>query len=609
MVEQAPVSEDESAAAMTPSHRWLPAAPWAWLAMGLSGLVAGSSLWTNLGSSLTTVRTIEAIWLLVVSLIALWRWGIDEDRSPNLLAGALIGLVVATIVLYGGGMPLVAVKAAVGLFWVALGILELVAWLAAPRPSLQSPWISLASLLAGIVTVTFPSVLVVEFTAVSAVWALVLGVLCLLRGVWLGMRARRPVRLNWPVWLRHTVGIGVPAVLLIGTTLGYGNLVAGTAAARGEQAELAAFYEVPSDLAPGDPGSIIRAEVVDLAGLDGTAWRVLFRSQDEHDQSTVSSGVIFVPSGDGANRPVVAWAHGTVGLGPQCAPSRDAAFIEHTDWINDALDRGWVVAGADYAGAAGTGIGEKYMVLAAQGRDVINSVRAAQVLPGSDAGDRYMTYGESQGGAVSFAAGSLGPTYAPELELVGIGGVAAASDIGAIMASRWDRPLVGWLLGPHLARSYTRHYPNLSAARILSSAGQEHYAQIADDSCVLDPLSFLINPQMGTFFGGDPTTDPDWRAALFENKAPNPPAGIPVFVGHGLDDPLIDPAFSVGLARRYCDAGATVTTEWMQGVEHIGSSNIAAPDYLAWVDGLLANTEAPSTCGEEPPVAPAPELR
>jgi hypothetical protein len=577
--------------------------------MGLSGLVAGSSLWANLGSSLTTIRIIEAIWLLVVSVIALWRWGLDDVRSPHLLAGALVGSVVATIVLYGGGMPLVAVKAAVGLFWVALGILEFVAWLAAPRPSLQSPWISLASLLAGIVTITFPSVLVVEFTAVLAVWALVLGVLCLLRGVWLALLARRPVRLNWPLWLRRTVGIGVPAVLLIGTTLGYGNLVAGTAAARGEQAELAAFYEVPPDLAPGDPGSIIRAEIVDLAGLDGTAWRVLFRSQDELDRSTVSSGVIFVPTGDGADRPVVAWAHGTAGLGPVCAPSRDADFLQHTDWIKDALDRGWVVTGADYAGAAGTGIGEKYMVLAAQGRDVINSVRAAQALPASGAGDRYVTYGESQGGAVSFAAGSLGPAYAPELELVGIGGVAAASDVGAIMASRWDRPLVGWLLGPHLARSYTRQYPNLSATAILSPAGQEHYAQIADDSCVFDPLSFLINPRMGTFFGGDPTTDPGWRAALIENKAPNPPAGVPVFVGHGLADPLIDPAFSVGLAQRYCAGGATVTTQWMPGVEHIGSSNSAAPDYLGWAEGLLAGDEAPSTCGETPPVAPAPELR
>ena len=177
------------------------------------------------------------------------------------------------------------------------------------------------------------------------------------------------------------------------------------------------------------------------------------------------------------------------------------------------------------------------------------------------------------------------------------------------MSGRWDRPLIGWLLGPHLARAYTRNYPNLSAKAILSPAGSEHYAEIADGGCVLDILSALINPQMGTFFRKDPTTDPDWRAALIANKAPNPPKGVPVFVGHGLADPLIDPAFSAGLAQRYCAAGVTVTTDWMTGVQHIGSSNSAAAAYLAWAANLLAGGTAPSTCGATPPVAPAPELK
>lgn len=469
---------------------------------------------------------------------------------------------MAAIVLYGGALPLAAVKATVGLFWIAAGIVELVAWVSRPLPGRQSPWISLASLLAGIVTITFPSVLVVEFTAVAAVWAIVLGIMCLLRGAWLAFVARRPVRAGGPSRLRRTVAIAVPTVLLVGATLGYGNVVAGTAAAEGQQAALRPFYEVPADLAPGDPGSIIRAEAADLAGVHGTAWRILFRSQDEHDRPTVSAGPIFVPTGGGEDRPVVAWAHGTVGLGPTCAPSRGAAFLAHITWINDALDRGWVVVAADYAGAGGTGLGEKYMILAEQGRDVINSVRAARALPGSGAGDRYVTYGESQGGAVSFAAGALGPVYAPELKLVGIGGVAAASDTGGALVTAWKRPLAGWLLGPHLVRAYTRQYPGLSADAILSAAGREHYAEIADDSCVLDILGVLINPQMGSFFGLDPTTDPAW---LIANKAPNPPQGVPVFVAHGLADPLIDPGLSVGLAQRYCAARVAVTTDWLPG--------------------------------------------
>jgi pimeloyl-ACP methyl ester carboxylesterase len=266
-----------------------------------------------------------------------------------------------------------------------------------------------------------------------------------------------------------------------------------------------------------------------------------------------------------------------------------------------------VVAATDYAGAGGTGAGEKYMVIADQGRDVINSVRAALALP-TGAGNVYATYGESQGGLISLAAGVLGPAYAPELSLAGIGGVASASDIGSLMQSKWDRPLASWLLGPHLVRAWTRQYPNLDASAILTPAAREHYAEIADDSCLFDVLGALINPQMGLFLSGDPTTNPDWRAAFMANKAPDPPPGAPVFVGHGLADPLIDPSFSAGLVQRYCSAGASVRTVWMPGVEHIGSSTNAAPAYMDWLATLLSGGGAPNDCGAPLPVTPAPGL-
>jgi hypothetical protein len=88
-----------------------------------------------------------------------------------------------------------------------------------------------------------------------------------------------------------------------GTALGYADLFGNTAASRGEQAALAPFYEVPSDLAPGNPGNLIRAEIADLARLHGTAWGVLFPSQDAHDRATVSSGLISVPTVGQADRP------------------------------------------------------------------------------------------------------------------------------------------------------------------------------------------------------------------------------------------------------------------------------------------------------------------
>ena len=555
-------------------------------------------LWVNLGASLTEVRLLLAWWLGGWGLLVGWAWW--KYRLSLYHLEALFGLVAGAILLYGGGLDLAVLKWVFAGFWVVVVALEVTA--AGGGDGLLSPWGMAATAMAAVVTITFPSALVVEFAALASVWAAVVGLLVLTRGLALARASRPPAAPRGR--LRRAVSVGIPGLVFVLVALGFGQVMANTAAADARQRVLAPFYEVPPDLAPGEPGSVIRSTQVEFDGLDGRAFRVLYRTEDEFARPTVSSGLIFAPREAGSNHPVIAWAHGTVGLGEVCAPSRDGDFLRHTSWINDALARGFVVAATDYAGAGGTGNGEKYMVLAEQGRDVVNSVRAALDLPETGAGPTYATYGESQGGAVSLAAAALSPAYAPELELIAAGGVAAASDLAAILSQKWDRPLATWLLGPHILRAYTRHYPHLKVDEILTEAGRNHYVEIADDSCVFDLLGALLNPQMGRLLTRDPTTDPDWNAALVANQAPDPPPGLPVFAGHGLADPLIDPGITAALVERYCAAGSAVNTHWMEGVEHIGSSNDGAPAYLDWLGAIQRDEQPANHCGEPLPVPP-----
>lgn len=579
-----------------------------WIAIGVVGIAAGLALNANLGASLTGSRMILGLWLAVTAGSTIGRWWIDPTRSPLLLGSGLVGLSLAAIVALGGVLPLDGIKAVVATFWIGAGALELAAWANDGRPTRQSPWISMASLLAGVVTITFPSRLVIAFTLVAGMWALLFGLACLVRGVWLLAVVWRRPRVA-ASRAGQIASIAVPTLLLVAASLGYGYVMANTREGRGVQADLAPFYEVPPDLAPGRPGSIIRSQAIDVPGLRGVARRVLFRSEDAIGRPTVSPGMVFAPAGDGGDRPVVAWAHGTVGLGPTCAPSRDAHVLAHTPFFNDMIDRGWVITAPDYAGAGGTGVGEKYAIVAEQGRDVLNAVRAARAVPGVGAGDRYATYGESQGGLIALAAGALGASYAPEFTLVAIGGVASPSDLGTTMKLNVDKPLLGWLLGTHLVRAWTRQYPHLDPEPFLSDAGREHFAEVADNGCVFDPLNALMSSRMGTFLVGDPTASPEWRAAFAANKAPLPPDNVPVFIGHGLADPLIDPGISARLVERYCSAGARVTTLWMPGEGHIGSSNTAAPTYITWLADRLSGVTAPSNCGDALPMSPASELQ
>lgn len=153
--------------------------------------------------------------------------------------------------------------------------------------------------------------------------------------------------------------------------------------------------------------------------------------------------------------------------------------------------------------------------------------------------------------------------------------------------------------------SWTRYYPNLSASAILTPAGLANYQEMALTNCITDILPAVINPQMGTFFSKDPTTDPAWRQVLVADQAPLVPKGVPAFIGHGLADTLINPAFSAWLVTRYCASGTAVATHWMPGVGHRDAAIQAAPQYVAWLAGIVGGGRSPSDCGQPLPVTPA----
>ncbi len=153
-----------------------------------------------------------------------------------------------------------------------------------------------------------------------------------------------------------------------------------------EQEPLDAFYTPPQTI-DGDPGTIIRSGAAPQWDVDGgTATRILYVTTGVDGVRRVAGGMVWVPTApqDG-ERKVVAWAHGTVGLGDLCAPSRNPSLMPTMSvWIAQMMQRGWIVTATDYQGL-GTPPPYSYLVGRAEAADVINSVRAARNLPGSAA--------------------------------------------------------------------------------------------------------------------------------------------------------------------------------------------------------------------------------
>jgi AAA+ superfamily predicted ATPase len=99
------------------------------------------------------------------------------------------------------------------------------------------------------------------------------------------------------------------------------------------------FYRYPSQktLERTSPGEILASEPMTVSsGLQNTsshAMRIMYRSVGLHGEPIAVTGFLLLPRGDTPRGgwPVTAWGHGTTGVGPACAPSRQANLYPYSD--------------------------------------------------------------------------------------------------------------------------------------------------------------------------------------------------------------------------------------------------------------------------------------
>ena len=418
-----------------------------------------------------------------------------------------------------------------------------------------------------------------------------------------------PPKRSWP--RRHPLLTVLAAVLVVLVVLAgalVGKLRLDQAQTAARQRALAAFYDVPRSSLAGAPGSVIRTEGVDFAPGGSRGWRVLFRSQDAAGRPTVSSGMVFAPAGTPppGGRPVLAWAHGTVGMGDACAPSRQQdPLSELRPFLDAALREGWVVTAPDYAGLGTAGV-EAYLVGATEARDVLNSVRAARNMAGVGAGSTVVIWGHSQGGQSSLFAAALAGSYAPELRLLADGADAPAAELVPLLGQQYDTA-IAWAIGALVAVAWPISYAGLPLDRVLSPVALRTY-QATAQLCILDAaVRGLVRNDLlrQRFFQVDPASVPAWRPVLDANTVPLPPPGLPLFVAQGEADQVVLPNTTALLVQRYCQAGVPLETFWDPGASHSQIASDGGPRFMAWLADRLAGKPAPSSCGRPLPVAPA----
>lgn len=399
--------------------------------------------------------------------------------------------------------------------------------------------------------------------------------------------------------------IVLAAAVLLGLALLIPNLASETNERR-QQAALQPFYDTPGNLEGVSPGHVLRSQPMDIdVPAGGQAVRVLYRSEREDGTPTVSSGMVFFPAADSntPNRPVVAWAHGTVGLGDDCAPSRSDDPLSDMDWLGQMLSRGWVVTATDYAGL-GTAGTSRYLIGGDEARDVLNSVRAVRELD-PRAGDRFSLFGHSQGGHSVLWAADGALAYAPELKLVGTAAAAPAAELAQLFAQQYQGS-AGWVIGADVTEAWPTAYPNLDLSAAISARGLRDTHKIAAECVERSAEGGLLRNALGEhYFKTNPMSLPSWRQAASEQTPKSLKPNQPLLVVQSLTDQVVLPNTTALFIRKSCAAGSAAETLWLNGIAHQNTAIVAGPTIVDWLGDRFESKPAGSSCGQPLPIQPA----
>lgn len=371
------------------------------------------------------------------------------------------------------------------------------------------------------------------------------------------------------------------------------GLLAIAPAAHAAKAPPQRFYEATAAELKGPHGSIIRSKRIPTGGLPlpqaGRTYLVLYRSTLPDGARAAVSGTITIPAGRAPQGgfPTVAWAHGTTGIADACAPTRlmyrrgadgytRSQQAQQTDWVR----RGWAVTNTDYQGL-GTDPMHPYLIGVSEGRSVVDSVLAARALSAS-VGRRWATIGHSQGGHAALWAASLGPAWAPGLELEGVAPIAPANHIGEqgeLIADIDSNPFGGL---PAMIVAAAADQLGLAPADVFSERALRHHPLI-DRRCDLSafgdiPLSEHFNPAFDTAVVTD---------FLGRNDPEDLALTVPVLVTQGTADTTVLPGFTDQMVSAFQARGIDVTYEKLDGVNHVDAAAASRALDLAFLTQIL----------------------
>ncbi|MGB8223747.1 MAG: lipase family protein [Polyangiales bacterium] len=361
--------------------------------------------------------------------------------------------------------------------------------------------------------------------------------------------------------------------------------------------DLAGDFYMPPDPLPSDaPGTLIRAEVMEPFAAGTQAWRILYVSTAVDGTPIAVSGMVAAPGGsppEGA-RDVVSWAHGLTGVSDRCAPSRGYAIDQFSVLAQEALAAGQVLVGTDYEGLGTPGV-HPYLVGPSEGRGVLDIVRAAQQIEEAGAGGRVVIWGLSQGGHAAVFAGEIAPSWAPELEVLGVVAAAPGSELQTVVQAGALLPstrYIQWYLGV----AFDAAYEDLSFTDIFSTPTLDAIRGALEDEVCLEGIGEIADGSKEPIFTTNPLDLEHWPERLLESSPGYARTEAPMLILQSKDDTDVPILLTNTYYKRLCEIGSEVDYRTFEGIAHGDTFVANLPLVAEWTAARFAGEPSQSTC-------------
>ncbi len=358
-----------------------------------------------------------------------------------------------------------------------------------------------------------------------------------------------------------------------------------------------ASYSSPRALSKTRPGGLLWKQPFDGYQLPpgATATRILYHSLDADGRDVATSGFVLVPAGVAPQGgwPVIAFAHGTSGVGRQCAPSlmKDTYYGELG--LNDMLRAGYAIVATDYHGLGTPGL-HQYVSKIAQVNDVIYSVPAARTAVPA-LGRRWVADGHSQGGMAAWGVAER-ESGLRDRDYLGAVSVAGAARPEELLTHLGDTPGVGFYLA-FMAYGIHARFPSFAVTDMLTPVAMQRYPAAAADGCWYHGFALYADLTSTAMLKPGWNRNPWARRYFKENELGESAVAGPLLVIAGEADLTVPIEGARQTVERACSSGSSqLSFRSYPGFDHDPSMVATVTDQLEWIGARFAGTPAPSSC-------------